>query len=99
MTLFNYIKSKNFYDGTKHYIMSYTVFREHKDEFYECYMKILKKITKYFIILGYYKDALEFGHELVNYYFSTIFYSANFLLLSNRQFLASRSISWGSNQG
>jgi hypothetical protein len=64
-----YIKSRNFYDGTKHYIMSYNVFREHKDEFYECYMKILKKITKYFIILGYYKDALDFGSELVNNFF------------------------------
>jgi tetratricopeptide (TPR) repeat protein len=63
-----YLSSGNYFEGTRHLLMAYNVFREHRDEFYVDYMRVMKKLTKYFIVLGYYKEALEYGKELINNY-------------------------------
>lgn len=55
-------------EGTRHLKMAYDVFKEHKEEFFECYMKNLKKITKYYALLGYYEYSLSYGLELVRDY-------------------------------
>lgn len=60
-----YLTNENYFEGTKHLLMAYKVYKEHKEEFFDCYIKNLKNISKYYIILGYYKDAIEYGNELI----------------------------------
>jgi hypothetical protein len=64
-----FVHVEKYYEGVKHFTIAHYIFRENKDEFFECYIFNLKKIVKYFIILGYYKEALEYGfNELVPSY-------------------------------
>jgi hypothetical protein len=64
-----YVQVEKYYEGVKNFIIGHQIFKENKDEFFECFIFNLRKITKYFIILGYYKEALEYGYyELVQNY-------------------------------
>jgi hypothetical protein len=68
-----YISLKMYLEGIRHLIITCKVFKDYKEEFLESYMRNLKRITKYYIILGYYKDSLEFGTELVHVYLNSYF--------------------------
>ena len=50
------------YEGIKHFKMGHNIYKDYKEEFFECFFYNLKKITKYSIILGNYQEAFTFGY-------------------------------------
>ena len=64
-----YVTVKKIYEAVQHFKLGHKVYKEYKEEFFECFLFNLKKITKYLIIMGHFEEAFIFGYNqlFINY--------------------------------
>lgn len=66
-----YLATDKYFSSVKLLLQADVFYSQHiDDELFECYIRNLKRISKYYIVLGDYKEALYKGQELINQYLS-----------------------------
>lgn len=61
-----YIAVNKYFLAVKLLLQANIFYSQHIEELYECYIKNLKRISKYYIVLGDYKESLNYGFDLIN---------------------------------